>query len=231
VDSKLKILIIEDNEEVVDSITIGIQIRWPSAEVAATPRGLEGLKMLAEPGWDLVILDLGLLDTSGFEVLKRLRTFSSVPVIILTVHKEEKDIIKGLELGADDYMVKPFHQLELTSRINTILRRSAPKLRQATLTTGDLKLDVEERRALVGNKEIHLTRNEMNILRLLMENSGKTVSHSALAEAVWGACDPELADSLKVHIRRLREKIQDNPGIPRIIITNSGTGYLLNPPI
>ena len=178
---------------------------------------------------DIVILDLGLPDISGFEVLRQIRRFSTVPTIILTVRAEEADVVKGLEWGADDYITKPFRQLELLARVKSMIRRHTPA-EESILTYGHLRLEPETAQLHIDEKEIALTVTENHILGHLMKNAGHVVTHSNLAEAVWGDDYPGATDSLKVHIRRLREKIETDPGKPRIILTKTGIGYFLAKP-
>jgi two-component system KDP operon response regulator KdpE len=174
---------------------------------------------------DVVILDLGLPDISGFEVLKQIRLFSDVPVLILTVRGDETDVVKGLEWGADDYVVKPFHQLELLSRVKALLRRSADKGKDTPVARGEISLNPTACRVVVRGVEMDLTPTESRVLHCLMKNAGQVVTHSALADAIWGGDSPDAADSIKVYVRRLREKIEANPATPTVILTKSGVGY------
>ena len=147
-------------------------------------------------------------DISGFDVLRQIRLFSQVPLIILTVRSEEADIIKGLELGADDYIIKPFRQLELLARIKAQIRRQSE---EEPITNGPLHLDTVTRTLNINDREISLTMTETRILGQLMKNAGQVVTHPTMSEAVWGNDYPGATDSVKVHIRRLREKIEDDP--------------------
>lgn len=223
----MKVLIIEDDREIVESISLAFRIRWPEAKLVSTHLGEKGIDLVEKEAPDMVILDLELPDISGFEVLKQVRLFSSVPVVILTVRAEEADIVKGLEWGADDYIVKPFKQLELLARVKALLRRQISPSTELPLTNGDLRFDPVTLQCLTGEKEISLTRTEGQILKRLMENTGNAVSYSSLAEAVWGDDYPGAADSIKVYIRRLRKKLEVDPGNPQRILTRSGIGYLL----
>lgn len=152
-----------------------------------------------------------------------------MPTIILTVRSDEADIVKGLEWGADDYIVKPFRQLELLARVKALIRRQTRPEREI-LTCGPLELDAMTGQLYYDGKEITLTITEGLILNHLMENAGRVVTHSSLAEAVWGDDYPGAADSLKVHIRRLREKIEPDSSDPQLILTRTGIGYLLAKP-
>ncbi len=179
---------------------------------------------------DVVILDLGLPDISGYDVLKEIRIFSGVPVLILTVRGEESDVVKGLEWGADDYMVKPFRQLELLSRVKALTRRASSSDRETPLVYGGLSFDPSTRQLFYGQREINLTRTEGIILHSLMRNAGQVVTYSDLAESVWGEDYPDAVGSLRVYIRRLREKLEAEPSQPQIILTKTGIGYLLTKP-
>ena len=225
----MKVLVIEDDKEIVDAISLAFQIRWPEAKVVSTRLGQKGVELVESEQPDIVILDLGLSDITGFEVLRQIRRFSAVPTIILTVRTEEADVVKGLEWGADDYITKPFRQLELLARVRSMIRRHMPS-EGGMLTFGLLRLDANTGQLCVGGKEVALTVTENHILGYLMKNAGRVVTHSNLAEAVWGDDYPGATDSLKVHIRRLREKVEQDPGKPRIILIKTGVGYFLAKP-
>ncbi len=226
----MKILIVEDDKQIVEAIRLALDIRWPDAEVAAAHLGEKGVEMAETEKPDVVILDLGLPDISGFQVLKDIRSFSEVPILILTVRAEEADVVKGLEWGADDYLTKPFKHLELLARINALVRRNTSGDVAAPITVGDLAFNPAICNLTQGDKTIDLTRTESIILKDLMENAGRVRSHSQLAEAIWGADYSDATDSIKVYIRRLREKLEDDPNQPRIIINKPGLGYFFARP-
>lgn len=225
----MKLLIIEDDEEIIEAISLAFQIRWPEAKIISTRYGKKGAELVETEQPDVVILDLGLPDTSGFEVLREIRQFSEVPIIIVTVRAEEADVIKGLEWGADDYIVKPFRQLELIARIKAQVRKKG-QLAEQTIVRGQMSLDSVGGHLSYGKKRIGLTVTETKILAHLMKNAGRVVTHSDLAEVVWGEEYPGAADSLRVHVRRLREKVEKDAGKPQIILTKPGVGYLFSPP-
>lgn len=226
----MKVLVIENDRGIVEAISIAFQIRWPEAKLISTNLGEEGIALVETEKPDVVILDLGLDDISGFEVLKEIRFFSSVPVLILTVRADETDIVRGLEWGADDYVVKPFRQLELLSRIKALTRRQGPITTETSLVCGNLRLDPSTGQLFLNDKEVNLTPTEGAIISQLMKNAGRVVTHSSLAESVWGDDYPEAANSLKVYIRRLREKLETDPGHPAIILTKTGVGYQMARP-
>jgi len=224
----MKVLIVEDNPEISTAIGVSMQIRWSDAQIITTHFGERGVEMVETEKPDIVILDLGLPDISGYEVLKRIRLFSGVPVLILTVRSEEDDIVKGLEYGADDYMVKPFRKLELLSRVQALMRRyTSFQETEEPVTCGPLTLNPVSGQLIFNGKEIKLTNTERRVVYHLIRNCGHVVTYTSLAEAVWGADYPDAANSLKVYVRRLREKIEEDPGNPKLILTTSGVGYYL----
>ncbi len=225
----MKVLLIEDDREIVEAISLAFQIRWPEAKVISTRLGKKGSELVESEAPDLVILDLGLPDVNGFEVLRQIRLFSRIPIIILTVRSDEADIVKGLEWGADDYITKPFRQLELLARVKALIRRQNPS-DEETLVSGPLRLDATTSQLHYNGKEIALTVTESRILSHLMRNAGHVVTHSSLAEAVWAADYPGATDSLKVHIRRFREKNDADPGHPQLTLTKADIGYSLSKP-
>ncbi|MFC2056513.1 response regulator transcription factor [Chloroflexota bacterium] len=226
----MKVLVIEDDQEIVEVVSLAFQMRWPEVELISTHLGERGVDLVESENPDVVILDLGLPDISGYDTLKQIRLFSVVPILILTVRSDEADIVRGLEWGADDYMVKPFRQLELMSRIKALTRRVSPSAEETPLVCGQLHFDPSTRQLTYGEREISLTRTEGSILEHLMRNAGRVVTHSSLAEEVWGEDYPDATDSLRVYIRRLREKVETEPSDPQIILTKTGTGYSLVKP-
>jgi two-component system, OmpR family, response regulator VicR len=225
----MKVLIIEDNLEVVEAVSLIFQIRWPEAKVVYANMGEVGLKMVETEKPEIVILDLGLPDTDGLNVLKDVRLFSRVPVLVLTARADESDIVKALDAGADDYLRKPFRQMELLSRVQALTRRYEASVRGGALVYGTFLFKPESGEIQWGNKRINLTRTESQILYNLMKSAGQVVTTSSLVEAIKdGNADP--VNSLRVHIRRLREKLESNPDDPRLILTRSGVGYQMIKP-
>jgi two-component system KDP operon response regulator KdpE len=222
----MQILIIEDSPVIVETISLALEIRWPDVKISVTSTGEQGIEMTETESPDVIILDLGLPDISGFDVLKRIRLFSNIPIIILTARQDETDIVKGLEWGADDYMTKPFKQLELLARVQGAIRRYR-HLNEKVLVCGPLRLDPISLKLTLNGNEIKITRTEGLIMGHLMKNAGNVVTYSSLGEAMWGGDFPEASDSIKVHIRHLREKLETNPGKPKLIIIKPGMGYLL----
>jgi len=200
-------------------------------KVVEAVTGEEGLSLASSQNPDLVLLDLGLPDMDGIEVIRRLREWTTAPIIVLTARGKEQDKILGLDAGADDYLTKPFSIGELMARIRVALRHSR-KLKQGgketVFKTGDLKVDLESRLVYVKDKEIHLTPNEYDVLALLVRFSGKVVTQKQILQGVWGpAATEEQSQYLRTYIHQLREKIESNPTRPRYLITEPGIGYRL----
>ena len=191
--------------------------------------GEEALTFAKENQYDLILLDVMLPKLDGFQVCQYIREFSDVPIIMLTAKGEDMDKILGLEYGADDYITKPFNILEVKARIKAIMRRTvkkaAPQQNDKMLVKGDMKIDCESRRVMIGAKEINLTAKEFDLLELLAMNPNKVYSRDNLLNIVWGYEYPGDARTVDVHIRRLREKIEANPSDPKYVYTKWGVGY------
>ncbi|UCC17488.1 MAG: response regulator transcription factor [Dehalococcoidales bacterium] len=221
----MKVLIIEDNAEVVEAVSLCLQIRWPDADISFAYGGLTGVQMVESQAYDIVILDINLPGINGFEVLKRIRSFSSVPVIILTVRGWEEDQVEGLELGADDYIVKPFRPRELVSRVNSVLRRvntAASGIEDHSLVRGAIRLLLNSNEVQMEEGKIRLTPTECKVLYALMKNDGQTLSSKILLTEILGREDGN-TEIIRTYIRRLRSKLQDSP--PSIILNDRGGGY------
>ena len=226
----MKVVIIEDDPEIVEAVSLCFDLRWPDVAVTSATEGLTGLDLVERECPDMVILDIGLPDIDGFEVCRRIRLFSDVPVVMLTVKDQEFDKVKGLELGADDYITKPFSHVELLARAKAVLRRSTmPQLEKAEepLTLGKLWIDFAAHEIRVDGEEVKLTPTEYNVLYLLARNAGRVMPHHVLLEKVWGSDYIDALDYLKVYIQRLRVKLGDDPQDPKIIVTERGVGYKL----
>ena len=226
-----KVLMIEDDPEIVNFVSTAFRMRWPEAQLLSTDQGEDGVDLVEREEPDIVVLDLGLPDTSGFEVLRQIRLFSAVPVVILTVRAEEDAIVRGLEWGADDYLVKPFRQMELLARLKVQLRKQTTPDEEAPIVCGPLRFDPPTAQLTLGGKEVSLTVVEGHIIRCLMINAGRVVTHARLAEAVWGEDYPGALDSLRVNIRRMRTKLEPDPKRPELILTKPGIGYMLAKPV
>ena len=223
----MKILVIEDNPQISKMITLTMHIRWPQAVCISSTSGREGINLCAKEKPTLVILDLGLPDIDGIEVLKEIKSFSQIPVMVLTVRNQESDIVEGLESGADEYITKPFHKMEFLARIKCMLRHHYGETDEAPLVAGGLHFIPYKRRLLQDGKEILLTATEARVLEVLMKQKGRSVTTTTIAEAIWGESYPDSEKAVRVYIRRLREKLESNPSNPKTILTNPGIGYSL----
>ena len=230
----MKILIIEDAPEIVDTISLCFELRWPGAEIASTPEGREGIALSETLSPDIIILDLGLPDMDGFDVLKEIRAYSNVPIIIVTVRGDEIDKVRGLELGSDDYVTKPFSHIELLARVQAVIRRSNPinvERNQKPFASSRLTVDFTERTVFVEGNLIKLTPTESNLLYYLAMNPNTTLTHRALLETVWGEEYNDSPEYLKVYIQRLRNKLEVDPSNPKILISQRGVGYKFIAPL
>ncbi len=221
----MKALIIEDDANVAEAVTLCLQLRWPEVGISVAVAGAEGIEMSKLGPFDIAILDINLPDIDGFEVLKQVRSFSNVPILILTVRGNEDDQARGLEMGADDYVIKPFRPRDLIARVNAVLRRSRISMEVTelpSLTRGNFTLNLGNNNFRIGEDTVKLTPTESKLLYALMKNAGITLSINEILQEVWGkeSVNPEM---LRTHIRRLRDKIKDKP--PSIILNQRGIGY------
>ena len=223
----MNILVVDDEKLIVKGIKFSLE--QDGMEVDCAYDGEEAVNLAKQVEYDIVLLDVMLPVYDGFEVLSRIREFSSMPVIMLTAKGDDMDKILGLEYGADDYITKPFNILEVKARIKAIMRRSKKEETNSRpnklVVKGDLKLDVEGRNVKIGDKEINLTAKEFDLLELLLTNPNKVYSREKLLSIVWGYEYPGDVRTVDVHIRRLREKIESNPSEPKYVFTKWGVGY------
>jgi two-component system KDP operon response regulator KdpE len=226
----MKVLIVEDDPGIVDSLNLLFKMRWPEVEFTITNKGETGLLTVEEWNPDLIVLDLGLPDVDGLDVLKRLRLFSSTPVIILTARGDEYDIVRGLELGADDYIVKPFKQFEFIARVKTAMRHQAIAPVEAVYIKGPFKLSPGNHRLFILDREVVFTKSECIIFRKLLENVNSVVTQGMLSRVLWGDDFPESVEAIRVYISRIRQKIDQNSSENSYISTKPGIGYCLNLP-
>jgi len=226
----LKALIIEDDPNLIKAVQLALKARWPQSTIVSIAEGNKGVEAVESEYPDVVLLDLGLPDTDGLDVLHQIRLFSNVPIIIITVRSEEIDRLKGLELGADDYLVKPFSYLELVARVNALLRRvtvdNFGTSSGTTFVVGDLSINSDSQEVFLQGKPIKLTPIQYRLLHCLASNAGHVITHGMLVAKVWGDEEIDIGDeSLKVHIHYLRKKLGDKPCSPVKIITVPGVGY------
>ena len=226
----MRALVIDDDDGIIQLVSLCLGVIWPDIKILWTHLGGEGSELVKSSSPDLVVLDLGLPDMSGYDVLKAIRSFSKVPLIVLTVRNEEVDVVRAFELGADDYITKPFRQFEFLARVRSALSRFVPhstKGEELRATFGDFRFDSSLRRLEYHNKTIELTSTESVTLRCLLENAGEVVSHKTISQQIWGHPVPDDVKIIRVYIRHLREKIETDPNNPILIITKAGEGYLI----
>ncbi|MDP4151513.1 MAG: response regulator [Bacteroidota bacterium] len=218
-----EILVIDDETAIRRLLEITLQSNGYSVTHAAT--GKAGLIEAARRSPDLIILDLGLPDESGHETLKKLREWSSRPIIILSVHSHEKDIIAALDNGANDYLVKPFRTGELLARIRSALRGTGPEDTRPLISFGAFEIDLSARTVKKGSESLKLTATQYALLALFGRNEGKVLTHQYLLREIWGADHIDQLQYLRVFIAQLRKKIEKDPNRPEHILTESGIGY------
>ena len=222
----MKILVVDDEKLLVKGIKYNLEQEGYTVETAFD--GEEAVRLAHDDSIDLILLDLMLPKMDGLSVCRSVRSFSNVPIIMLTAKSEDIDKILGLEYGADDYITKPFNIREVSARIKAILRRVNPVKkgdRDKVLVSGDIRLDYNFKRAAIGSKTIELTGKEFDLLELFMKNPGKVYTRENLLDFAWGFDYPGDVRTVDVHIRRLREKIEENPAQPEYIKTKWGVGY------
>ncbi|MDE3720843.1 MULTISPECIES: response regulator transcription factor [Nocardiopsis] len=227
-----RVLVVEDEESYSDALSY--MLRKEGFEVAVAPTGTVALETFDRTGADLVLLDLMLPGLSGTEVCRSLRQKSSVPVIMLTAKDSEIDKVVGLELGADDYVTKPFSSRELVARIRAVLRRRGGEAGEdpvlpAALEAGPVRMDVERHVVTVRGENVQLPLKEFELLEVLLRNAGRVLTRMQLIDRVWGADYVGDTKTLDVHVKRLRAKIEDDPSSPKYIVTVRGLGYKFEP--
>lgn len=224
----MKALVVDDEKLIVKGLKFSLEKE--GYEVDCAYDGQEAVNMAKEKEYDIILLDLMLPILDGYEVCQQIREFSEMPIIMLTAKGDDMDKILGLEYGADDYITKPFNILEVKARIKAITRRNKRKApivpeEPKVIVSGKLKLDIEAKRLYIDDNEIRLTVKEFDILKLLAENPGKIYSREQLLTLIWGSKYPGDARTVDVNVRRLREKIEENPAKPEYVHTKWGMGY------
>ena len=228
----MKVLVVDDEKVIVKGIVFGIQN--DETEVDTAYDGEEALARIRENDYDIILLDVMLPKLDGFEVCRRVREFSQVPIIMLTAMGDDEDKISGLNYGADDYVLKPFNINEVKARMEAILRRTgAQQSRKSAgkaeddsiINISDMRLECNNKRVYINNKEVNITVKEFEVLELLARNPGKGYSREKLLELIWGLDYPGGSRTVDVHVRRLREKIEEHPAEPRYVQTKWGVGY------
>jgi two-component system KDP operon response regulator KdpE len=196
-------------------------------KVVSAETGRQGIEQIAMARPEIVLLDLGLPDMDGLEVLKRIREWSMLPIIILSVRNSEQDIISALDAGANDYLSKPFHTGELLARVRVALRQKQSPDEETELSFGEVSIDFSARIVKRRGEIVKLTATEYALFALLAHNAGKVVTHSYILKEIWGPTFVEESQYLRVYVAQLRRKLEQNPGSPTLIVTESGVGYRL----
>jgi len=224
------VLLVEDDDTLREALAY--MLRREGHDVRAVADGKAALENMSPPMPDIVLLDLMIPIIGGIEVCRRIRQTSDVPIIMLTARNSEADIVLGLEVGADDYVTKPFSTPELLARIRSAIRRGRAEAKAKpadVLTVGDIAMDVSRHRVTVGNKTIALPLKEFELLHLFMRNKGRVITRPQLLKRLWGTEFPIDTKTLDVHIRRLRSKIEADPANPKRLTTIRGVGYRMEP--
>ncbi len=221
-----RILVIDDEPQILRALRAILTEQGFAVQTAA--RGEDGLTQAAAHAPDLIILDLGLPDIEGIEVCRRLREWTDIPVIILSVRDAEREKVAALDAGADDYLTKPFGIEELLARVRVALRRSARAHaveQSSVVRAGPLEIDLAWHKVLRNGEELKLTATEFNLLAYLASNRGRVLTHQSILEHVWGPADVNHTEYLRVYMRQLRKKLESDPEHPQIIVTEPGVGY------
>jgi len=236
---QLKILLVEDNTDIREVTCLIFEMHMPEARVIQAIKGAEALALMKSETPDMVILDLGLPDMDGMKVLKEIRSYSDVPIIILTIRGDETDKVRGLEMGADDYIVKPFNHNELLARVRAVLRPrhkgdtvkkkvdiANPRAAGAKVVPGEkrIKMDVSEGLVQKDGEKVKLAATELNLLKYLVSHEGRAISEEDILTKIWGIEYVDATSHLKKYVQQLREKLEDNPDSPKIII-QADNGY------
>jgi two-component system KDP operon response regulator KdpE len=223
----MKLLIADDDPDLLEALTLSLTLQLKDCELLTARSGSEALRLFTAKGADMVLLDLVLPDTDGYEVCRKIRERSEVPILLLSARDQELDKVRGFEMGADDYITKPFGQLELLARIKAAMRRRqlSPENTVPPFVNGWLTINFVTHEVAVRGQPVRLSPIEYNLLAQLARNVGRVMTHKTLLANVWGEEYLNEVDYLKVHIRHVRGKIEEDPAHPRLIITERGLGY------
>lgn len=225
----MKALVIKDDEEVAEEISACLKLFWSQVDIITSDQGSKGIDLVEIESPDIVILDLELADMDGFKVLKEIRSFSNVPIIVLSAKEAEMDKIMALEMGADNYIARPFSPVDLMAAVKAVLRRATmPELRvnhSSTFVSGNLTINFATHDVLVSGEPVNLTPTEYNLLCNLVRNVGKVLSHRFLLEKTWGPDYTDDISYLKVWVYRLRSKLKDKENSQPMLRTQRGVGY------
>ena len=221
----MKILVVDDEALLVKGIRFNLQNE--GYEVVTGFNGMEAVQLAKDPSIDLIILDVMMPEMDGLTACSKIREFSNAPIIFLTAKTDDMDKLIGFDHGADDYMTKPFNILELKARVKALLRRTGAgeKAESNLLTIGPISLDLDARNAIVGGQMVDLTAKEFDVVEFLMRNANRVYSREALLDTIWAHEYRSDIRTVDVHIRRLREKLEENPAEPKYLMTKWGVGY------
>jgi len=223
----MKVLVVDDEPDVIEVVNLCFGLRWPEAELLAAGDADAALRAIEQHSPDLILLDIMLPGSDGFQLCQEIRRFSDVPIVMLTARGGEVDKVRGLEMGADDYVTKPFSHLELLARVRAVLRRYQSQLPAVgeVFESGDLRVDFASRSVTLRGKPVRLTPTEYSLLYHLTRNAGRVLPHHTLLAKVWGREYVDEIDYLKVYVRRLRQKLEGDPDTSGRIVSERGVGY------
>ena len=218
-----RVLVVDDEPQLARALAINLRARHYEVDVA--PNGHTALSLAAQRPPDVVILDLGLPDLDGFDVIRGLRRWSQVPILVLSARKDSSDKVEALDLGADDYVTKPFAMDELLARLRAAIRRGAPGEDLPVVATNDFTIDLAAKRVVRDGVEVRLTPTEWHLLELLVRGDGRLVTQRELLQQVWGPAYQRETNYLRVYLAQLRRKLEPDPSRPRYLVTEPGMGY------
>lgn len=222
---KVQVLVVDDEAQIRRFLRISLEAGGYHVHEAGT--GKEGVFIAAKVRPDLIVLDLGLPDTDGIEVVKQLREWTKTPIVILSVRDADLDKVAALDAGADDYLTKPFSTEELLARLRVALRHAQPEPDLRVFTTGELQVDLTRRMVTLRGETVKLTPTEYALLRLMVQHAGRVLTHRQILKEVWGPAYIDESHYLRVYFSQLRQKIEENPALPKYLLTEPGVGYRL----
>jgi len=222
---KVQVLVVDDEVQIRRFLRISLEAGGYHVYEAGT--GKEAILIAAKVRPDLLILDLGLPDLDGIEVVKQVREWTKMPIIILSVRDADSDKVAALDAGADDYLTKPFSTEELLARLRVALRHTQPEPDQRAFTTGDLHIDLTRRLVTLRGESVKLTPTEYALLRLMVQHAGRVLTHRQILKEVWGPAYIDESHYLRIYFSQLRQKLEDNPALPKYLLTEPGVGYRL----
>jgi two-component system KDP operon response regulator KdpE len=223
----MKILVVDDEPDVIEVVNLCFSLRWPEAETTSASNGEDALRLIEQDRPDFILLDINLPGMDGFHLCQEIRAVCDVPIVMLSARDSEVDKVRGLEMGADDYITKPFSHLELLARVRAVVRRYQNQMPSVgeVFESGNLRIDYASRTVSVNGEQVRLTPTEYSLLFHLSRNAGRVLPHQTLLAKVWGREYTDEIDYLKVYIRRLRQKLEGDPEMIGRIVSERGVGY------